>query len=252
MIAYFYNLLPVATIVALFSVHENIDPLYGIVVEFTPFRINSIFVTIIRLTLLFLSATEVVRMICISIVIFIVCIKVLTDLFKTLLLIHNNLEQQKVIELWKHTEIVIKILKPATDIMIAIVLGICFVISVLTNFCTIKLGSVVPMYIYVLFPHIAIVVMGVFTLAISQTSKLYNYSSELLWQLKISSRGRWDIKGRKCHSKLLKSFQPLAVCAGINGYQLFVSKQSLMLTYCYAVVDYTITALLSIPVEKLL
>ena len=57
---------------------------------------------------------------------------------------------------------------------------------------------------------------------------------------------------RKYHIRRLNAIQPGGMYAGINGFRMFIFAESTKATFCTLVVDYTISALLSVPVEKLL
>lgn len=252
LILFAYTLWISAVGVALFSIYENMDPFYLVIVGFAPNTIAYKFVTIVRLALAVTCTIEAAKIFFLIVCLGTLYLRVANNFIMSMLMIHNKLKQQEIIEIWKTLRILNEIANVIVNPFMAATMTTGFTITVLANFCTIKLSNLVPMPLFLQFPYMAIAVPALCTCLKLYTSMFYEQSRKLLEELKWTSRSRWGLKNLKYQKTILNSLLPLAICVGINGFRLFICKQSLKLTFHGAVIDYTISALLSIHVDKLL
>jgi hypothetical protein len=125
-------------------------------------------------------------------------------------------------------------------------LSIAFVLGMSTNFATIRLYHLVPIHLYVLFPVVSCIVVIVVHFTMPLAIQVYEETSAMLEERTslVSTR----VGDKRFLARRIKAMIPLAgnVGTGLFDYRFFKVKKSTRVTYYYACVDYTITALLSI------
>lgn len=120
------------------------------------------------------------------------------------------------------------------------------VAGVWVNFVTIKMYRVTSMPIYLFFPVCSLLMAVMANLMISITVNIYNRSGKVLIRLKrcISRNSRTDSAYIRRKVRAIKAIQ---VYAGTSQYIFFGVKALTKLQFYYTVINFTITALLSIP-----
>ncbi|OXA40224.1 hypothetical protein Fcan01_24933 [Folsomia candida] len=121
--------------------------------------------------------------------------------------------------------------------------------SVVFNFISLKMYPFVDTSIYVYAPLIAGIVLVGMEIMVPLCTKIYQDCKEIhaTWR-----RGMVGVKNdAKYLRKKLRSIQVIALYGGINSYNFYKCKKSTKSTYFGAVIDYTMTATLSIDTKSL-
>lgn len=127
---------------------------------------------------------------------------------------------------------------------------IAFILGVFCNFYTVKGYAVLPFFVYMFLPVVSVVVPILLNSTLPYAIEVYEGTEKMLkgraTKLACSKHAE-----RKFLVKRLRAMQPLAgfVGTGLFDYRFFMVKRSTRVTFYYVYVDYTITALLSVPTD---
>lgn len=249
---------------ALFGVYANLDPFYLIVNQYSlePLYSFTILTNILRFVISFISVTEGARILSVNGTIQTVFISIFNDIIASLVTLNSNCYKRKRIEnnemllaisceMLKRLNIIQNISKNYIGSVIASSLGIYAIVIIFSNFCTVELIYLIPLPIYMVFPVMAFSFPIALGVALSQAIQIHEKSKKLLYDLKVKANSMSNL-GRKYHERNLKAIKELSICPGINEYELCIIKKSSNLTYFAAILNYTITAVISIPVHKMM
>lgn len=243
-------------LVPLFGCISNMDPFYYMLLDLFPnTSINHPMAIIFRVLFTFICCMETCSCFSLGIIYGILFINVLNNFLAfCLCILKSKAGSLKIFEtlcVIRRPQIILNHLLSATDLILGIALATGFLVTVLCNFMTVKLFVLVPMPVYLAIPIFAILTPPVFVFFISDASQTYDTSLNIICH---SKRDLWLFSQytNKRLIRTLKSVQPFSLYAGINGFRFFKVKVSTKSTFYYAIFDYTITSLLSIPVDKFL
>lgn len=129
---------------------------------------------------------------------------------------------------------------------ISVCMFISFILSVLLNTMSLELYGVVDMPYFLVFPIIATVLEVIIHIMLRMMVDLSENcgKTQINWArlLRLSN-------DKKYLKRRLSSLQCIAVCGGILSYNLYLCKRSIKGTYFGAILNYTITSVLSINIE---
>lgn len=118
------------------------------------------------------------------------------------------------------------------------------VLWVTVNFVSMKLYSVLPLFLYFFFFVLAIVCPVIVSQTLPYATNCHDHSKKLLWSWKISTVTGTN---KKYLLRKIASLQPVRLCASIAGFNLFVVQNSTKSTYYNVIILYTINAVISVP-----
>lgn len=126
----------------------------------------------------------------------------------------------------------------------AILMGSAIILSVLFNFMSIKLYSVIPMPLYLFFPSVAVLIPVIadtlMPLSIRVNEKAQNLKEK--W-----SRNFVHSAGRKYLRRKLMGINPLHILCGIGGFNFLKLIKSTKAWFYAQILNYSISALLTEP-----
>jgi hypothetical protein len=126
-------------------------------------------------------------------------------------------------------------------------LGLCIIIG---NVAIVRLFTYIPFVAYVFIAVLLVTTTGFAMKLITFSINIHERSKDVTqaWKTAAAAAGL-KLNNRKFNMKKMKSLQPWKSYCGLVGYFFFYFKQSTLFTYNDAVINHTITALLSIPEE---
>jgi len=242
---------------AVFSVAVKVDPYYYIFQEPMP-QINIFGQTLsefhsipIRTLMLLIYGNEVGLVITTATIYSMLFYAVLNDFhcsalawYKRRKCVANAL---KVIRLYNQLQIAHIINSPICEHLITSAMGIGFGLFIVCNFATIKLMTIIPFPIFVTPPITSAILLFISKAIINLGLQSHDSSSLLLKELKITSQTAWT---RGHLRRRLASLKPMVVHLGVNGYRIFKFVKTTKSTYDFAIVTYSIDALISVPISK--
>jgi len=248
---YFEKMLPI--IFPIFTVLGDVDCLYYVFKVLTPSLFENPLLSLLRLFLLINFYLLVARTFAILLVVSLILVKVLVVIIKLIFKFQTSqmtfVKIIKICEVLQHGRIIFAIMNSLLEFLVVLLLGSGIFLSVTVNFGAIKLVGIIPLPIYVIILEFAIVTPFVIITCMSYAIHTYELTNKLLQKLKTIPMNRY---ARRYLLRKLHSLQPIAFCAGVNGFRLFKVKNSTRFTYFSAIINYTITALLSVSAESVL
>lgn len=130
--------------------------------------------------------------------------------------------------------------------VIAISLFASGLLIVLLNFISLKMYSAVPFRMYAFFPTIAVLVTVVIYMFMPMVIAVFERDVEIHAKWRYYSYRSSNVK---LLLRRLRATKVIGITVGIANYRLFDCTKSMLPRYFSVTVDYTITALLSIPVN---
>jgi hypothetical protein len=132
-------------------------------------------------------------------------------------------------------------------------MGFCGLISVFINFTALKLYEILPIYIYLPFPIVAVIILTAFDFVLPVTAKVNEISTGILvkWSVDVLNVFKEDANTSKrfllYKRKIVSSISPIRVFAGIGGNNFFWFMKSTKITFYDNIVTHTINLLLNVP-----
>jgi hypothetical protein len=125
-------------------------------------------------------------------------------------------------------------------------MGAGFVVAVICNFVTLKLYHVVPMPFYLYFPSVSILIPIIVTILLPIVVQIYENANKLRvkWGQNIHLGSISEMKHLK---RRLRAIHVVRIYGGLFGFSLWEMNNCTKTAYIFAMVNYTINALLSIP-----
>jgi len=160
------------------------------------------------------------------------------------LLYSRGLDIHKALRLFDRLRITLLSNNKGMQLTLFAMLGVGLFGTVLMNYGTLKLYSVIPLVGYTIFPLLSCLSLCLIQITLSNAIKIYENSAGVL-----ESFGRSLINpcGRKYLLRKLRSLRPAGMECGVAGHRFITIKRCTKVEYYYSIVDFTITAVLSIP-----
>lgn len=119
--------------------------------------------------------------------------------------------------------------------------------GVLINAGSIKLMSVVPFWLYVMFPSVAVIIVLVISVMLPQAQRVNDMSTSILerWNMKVMQEP--DAMKRRYLRRKLKALTPSGLQVGIHEVRFFTIKRSTKAAFYVRILDNTINLSLAIP-----
>lgn len=149
---------------------------------------------------------------------------------------------------YTHLNVIMAMFYDTFSCGLALTLSAGFVICVGFNFVTIKLYRIIPMPLFAFYPMGAVLVSVVIAVVLPIVIEVYESSKPLgeKWELQLASSVKMEEV--KWIRKRIRSIRPLKVFAGLFGTNFFFLEMATKGSYYASIVDYTISALLSINI----
>jgi hypothetical protein len=124
-----------------------------------------------------------------------------------------------------------------------------FSVGVVCNFVTLKLYSVIPLPFYFFFPSISAIIIVLCPMMIPMVVDIYENANKLhvKW-----ARGahHCSVGEMKYLTRKLKSMRVVGIYGGMYRYNFYLMNNSTKASFFFEMVNSTINALLSIPVQE--
>jgi len=212
---------------------------------------SKIALDISRLLLAYLVTYQIFTSFVLFIIMACVSIRVFTNAIHSFETQKNTLKLLRRFNLYRY---LVKIVDCLSGFALWILVSFTLLLTVINTYATIKLYAVIPMPLYLLAPSLMILA-PVFTFStIVPVVYIHEGSTNILHTQKrnLSSLARsCPYLKRKYFILRIKETYPLTFFAGISGFNFFTFKRSLKKSYLEITLYFTITFLLSVPVELL-
>lgn len=126
-------------------------------------------------------------------------------------------------------------------------MGLGLVLGVLFNFVSLKLYHTIPMPLFLYFPSVSVLIICVILVMLPLLINFYENDVQIHAQWRYYCYCRRS--NFKIITRLLKATKVVRFNAGIPGFKVYELKKGVKPIYLFTLVNYTITALLSIPVN---
>lgn len=121
---------------------------------------------------------------------------------------------------------------------IAFLMTFGVIVSVISNVCSLKLYSVIPLAFYVWIPVISVVTIIIIVNLIPAAVNIHESSKKGISLKKKDAGSYWKRK--------LGAQRPFVLCTGVLDYRFFEMKQSTKLVYYFALLENTVNVLISL------
>ncbi|OXA63780.1 hypothetical protein Fcan01_00456 [Folsomia candida] len=118
--------------------------------------------------------------------------------------------------------------------------------GVLCNFASLKLYTTVPIWIYTIYPCVAVMILITIHVTMPCLHNVLDFSEKLLKILTLFSILRL-MEARKISHKQLKSMKNITISPILAGYKFFIYRRCTKVTYLVMFVTHTINLLLTVP-----
>lgn len=187
----------------------------------------------------------VCRTVCLVVVIVHAILGVIESNEKSVKDIHNFWKGPDILLKHKSLEIIFLMWNDYISPIVVIIVLFGSMLSVLFNYISLKLYAVIPMPMYLFFPTFAVLLPCVVLVMLPVGTAVHERDAEVHAKWKYYAHRSSNVK---LLSRQLRATKVIRITGGISDFQLFTLNQSFTPRYFSAMVDYTITALLSIPV----
>jgi hypothetical protein len=157
------------------------------------------------------------------------------------LILYGN---SRFVKLYNELELITKILSAGTCTGGSVSLFVGMIVTVMCNFTTIRLKSVIPLWILVFVPMGSFIIVSGLYIRMSCMADLHDNSKKLIKLWRNSSR---LLVSRRFMYKTSLALRPLQFCIGFMGNTLRLIDRIVIAGYFYKIMDYTIVSLLAIP-----
>lgn len=203
------------------------------------------FVYTMRVTYI-IPAIELMRLFPLGICIFAIGIHIILGIMSYLeensgRIAMSRIKSLEILRIYNYLEIILQVVHEVSSTAASVLMILGLLLSVTLNFLTVKMRSVLPMPYYLVCPVSAGIIPVVIQILLPLAISIFENAEALLQSWRVEVRHSCD---RRYLRRRLKTCKAVTVYAGLfkfNFYHLCVSTKS---TFCYAIVDYTITALL--------
>jgi hypothetical protein len=126
-----------------------------------------------------------------------------------------------------------------------------FIVDVVCNFGTLKLYNIIPMPFYLFFPSVSILISVLCPIMMPMVVNIYENVNTLnvKWRQNCIHKD-CSVFEMKYLKRKIKSIKVIRVCGGILEYTLYEMNNSTKARFLFEMINYTINAILSIPVNK--
>lgn len=140
-------------------------------------------------------------------------------------------------------QIILTIMSPFSAPCVATILFYSFILTILNNFISLKMYHVIPLPPFAYFPMSAVLIPTMVRIVVPMMISIHTDSTNLIDQW-----GHILVKtcDKKYIARLIKAQRRLQIYAGFAQHNCFSCVRSTLPTYFEAVLNYTITALMSI------
>jgi len=149
------------------------------------------------------------------------------------------------IEWYDELRITLRFVEPLKGGLEFLLLSCGFIVTVMSNWITLKLNDVIPMPVYLLFPMISIISISISVNIIPKAVALSISSRELLesWRSEIP-RGSLDMRGKYVRRRLL-SLSPVKWTIRVTGFSLKELVKAFKIKYFGGILYYTVNCVIS-------
>ncbi|OXA41576.1 hypothetical protein Fcan01_23760 [Folsomia candida] len=147
---------------------------------------------------------------------------------------------------YRHGQIVLFSMESFLGCVCLIAQGLGLANGILSNFVSLKFYSTLPIWLYVIFPCVAVMVIIIAHVALNYLHNVADYSGKLLRNLDLFTLSQPQ-KGLKKTRKELRSLNVLTLSPILAGHKFLMYKRSTKTTYLVVMVTYTINLLLTVP-----
>jgi hypothetical protein len=248
-----------APLVNFFALYLNLDPYYFMIKMIPWINESSWLVKIIRTVLLWTAGTETCR---IFPLIFMMTLSglridynILSALIEAISKVNENrsirLNRARINYVMRMYNVLQTIMRSHkfTELISCFLLALGLFVSVLFNFATFRMYSILPIVFYVYFPSVSLVICIVIHLTMPKAIDIHELSLQLLRRLKTC--GHNDIVNLKYLRRKVRSLRPTAHHVGFNIVTFFYFKKSTRITFYAAILGYTIDLLFTVPQDVL-
>lgn len=141
--------------------------------------------------------------------------------------------------------IILQTLYKPISLACAMTMFVGFVLNVTLHFVTIKMFHIIPMPLYFAFPSVAVCMLMMIQVTLPMAIKIHAGGEGMAWKWKYYSYYSTDIKYVR---RMIRARQGVRINLGLFGFRFFYFKKSTKATFCYNLLSYTISALMSIKV----
>lgn len=159
------------------------------------------------------------------------------------------------IKIYKMLNLIISLGRGYFEPFLSVALGLMWIILILISYWTLVLYELIPMPFYIVVPYC--VFSGYFfaTVIFYSASFSHRVSTELILDFKCSFKTDLAVhQCTKCERRFLirkiKSLRPLALNASIAEYTFFKITKDSELNFFFAIINYTLSALLSVQASN--
>lgn len=139
--------------------------------------------------------------------------------------------------------IILQIVSDVSASAAAVLMLLGLVLSVTFNFLTVKMRSVLPLPYYLVCPMAAGIIPVAIQILVPVAIRIFEDSAKLMQTWRFALKRTWD---RKYLRRRLRACKAAKIYAGVFKFNFFHLSRSTKGTFWYAIVDYTITALISV------
>lgn len=239
------------------------DPLYKILL-FVPleqrncFTPTTIILNFIRLSVSFLCLAESTRMFPGSITFCIAVIKIHLGILDALQEyarripycqpIHTVIRYRIIFRNYVTLVAICETIRDIIEWLTAALLFFGLTMIVIVNFVTVKMYDKLPLFLYACFPCVCIMILSVLAVTLPFAPMVHVNSGEIL-RLCSANVMQLPANWRKLARKKLIGLRNTTPNAGLSQYRFFALTSGFKKEYYYAIVTYTITALLSVDIN---
>jgi len=231
----------------------NLDPFHFIYSDYCPLKIQnypwaSTICLVVRLILSYLCCSIFARMSSFTLVFVVVLIRLYNDLIAALRALHRRGgKMTNILRAYNRLQIILRSEEEGLQLATFTCASTGLILSVVSNFGTIKLYNVVPLMVYTFFPVDSINALGMSSVCLPPTIQIHEESFKVIHELQTDVKA-WE---RKVVRRRLKALLPLRIHGGVFNHRMFKVTKSFKGGYYYSIVNYTITMLLAVPIHKL-
>lgn len=186
------------------------------------------------------------KVICLAVIGGQLLLSCVTYFLKTISELSNPFRAADILLKHKSLEIILLMLLDIVRFLAAGFMAIGFILSVAFNFATLKMYHIIPMPLYLYCPSVSVLIPALISILLPMAISLYERDAQV-------HAGWRNIMHKSPGLKLLKrelsATKTLRFYAGFFGFTIFELKPGVKSTYYYAILDYTMTLLLSIDLH---
>jgi len=208
---------------------------------------------VVRVLILFFAFAELTRTFSFLLIYLIGNLQMLLDCLaliqKQTALLTLSSQFKSPFHIYARVRLILRITSNSQGVSTAALMWAGLVLSVCVNFACLKLHSIIPMPLFLVFPTISILIPTIVAETLPDAINCFEKSRELIknWGTRTMTRK----VNNAFYLKKVRSLRPLKLYAKVPGYNLFLLKKSTQATYYSIIIIYTVNGLISFKSDSL-